>query len=440
MGLGTWLDVMGQEIMKKRRFVGWRIRAGGHKAGINELYPSATIHQYIQPVPTVKSVSKSVNNRRGLMFNSISFSRQPVRSRVSSVLCMLFLAASLSPTVARADDYADVNVLIRAGKLAEALAKADQYLAGKPRDPQMRFIKGVIQTEAGKPADAIGTFTKITEDYPELPEPYNNLAVLYAGQSQFDKARAALEMAIRTNPSYATAHENLGDVYAKLASQAYSKALQLDGNNAGVQPKLALIRTLFTPDAKGQKPAVTAPVTATRPPVIAQAATPAPAAPVSVAKPPVVAQATPPAAPAAVPPVAVKPAPATPATPATPAAPIAASGAAAEKDVEAVVRAWAAAWAAKDMNAYLGSYGKEFATPGGQARKTWEDERRARIVGKTSISVKLENLSVSVNGSKATAKFKQGYSADSLNVSSRKTLDLTKAGDRWVIVKESTGS
>ena len=146
-------------------------------------------------------------------------------SITSAALKAMIVAAMLTVGSAYADDYADVNILVRAGKLAEALAKADQYLAGKPRDPQMRFIKGVIQTESGKPADAIATFTQITQDYPELPEPYNNLAVLYAGQSQFDKARAALEMAIRTNPSYATAHENLGDVYAKLASQAYSKAL-----------------------------------------------------------------------------------------------------------------------------------------------------------------------------------------------------------------------
>src|SRR4051812_10355856 len=92
--------------------------------------------------------------------------------------------ALLGPAAAFADDYSDVNQLMRSGKLAEALTKADQYLAGKPRDPQMRFLKGVIQTEAGRPTDAIGTFTKLTEAYPELPEPYNNLAVLYAGQSQ----------------------------------------------------------------------------------------------------------------------------------------------------------------------------------------------------------------------------------------------------------------
>jgi len=179
------------------------------------------------------------------------FLRQPLLA----ALRLLVLAATLSMSAAYADDYADVNRLVRAGQYPEALAKAEQYLASKPRDPQMRFLKGVIQTETGKTSDAIATFTKITEDYPELPEPYNNLAVIYAGQNQFDKARAALEMAIRTNPNYATAHENLGDVYARLASQSYSKALQLESSNAGLPPKLALIRQLLAPAVKSPKPA-----------------------------------------------------------------------------------------------------------------------------------------------------------------------------------------
>jgi tetratricopeptide (TPR) repeat protein len=342
------------------------------------------------------------------MSKSASLSSNPLLAAVRWLAVAAAFSMALLPA-AHADDYTDVNDLIRSGKLTEALAKADQYLAGKPRDPQMRFLKGVIQTEAGKPSDAISTFTKITQDYPELPEPYNNLAVLFAGQNQFDKARAALEMAIRTNPSYATAHENLGDVYAKLASQAYSKALQLDGGNAGVQPKLALIRTLFSAEPKGQKPAgsntSSGPVTVPPPPA-------APAAP--------------------------RPTPAVPATPA-PAPAAAVSVSAAEKDVEAAVRAWASAWAAKDMAAYLAAYGKDFDTPGNQSRKAWEEERRSRIVGKSRISVKLSNLSVAVKGSKATAKFKQDYSADTLNVSSRKTLDMAKAGERWLIVRESTG-
>ena len=349
------------------------------------------------------------------------------------VFGLVALATVLAAPLAHADDYGDVTQLLRSGKYAEALNKADQYLASKPRDPQMRFIKGVIQTEAGKPADAISTFVKLTEEYPELPEPYNNLAVLYAGQGQYDKARAALEMAIRTNPSYATAHENLGDVYAKLASQAYSKALQLDGSNTAVQPKLALIRDLFAaPGAKGARPATAPAAPAPSPTPTTSAAAkpaasaPAPQAPVATVAPPTKAPAATPATPAA---SATLPAP----------APAAAAPSPAEKDVEAAVTAWAAAWAAKDMSRYLAAYGKDFDPPGEQTRKAWEEERRSRIVGKSKITVKLSDLKIEVNGGKAVARFRQDYHADSVNVSSRKTLDLVKAGDRWVIVKESTG-
>ena len=176
-----------------------------------------------------------------------------------TVLRLLTLVAFCAFSSAYADDYSDVNQLLRAGKLSEAMAKADVYLAVKPRDPQMRFLKGVIQSNSGKPGDAIITFTKLIGDYPELPEPYNNLAVLYAGESQYDKAQAALEMAIRTNPSYAAAHENLGDVYARLASHAYNKALQLDGGNVTVPPKLAVLRKLFNSGDTGPRPAINAP-------------------------------------------------------------------------------------------------------------------------------------------------------------------------------------
>jgi ketosteroid isomerase-like protein len=346
---------------------------------------------------------------------------------ISRTLRLLALSAALcGPAAALADEYGDVSQLLRTGKSSEALAKADQFLAGKPRDPQMRFLKGVILSETGRGAEAITVFTKLTEDYPELPEPYNNLAVLHAGQSQFDKARAALEMAIRTNPSYATAHENLGDVYAKLASQAYSKALQLDAGNTAVQPKLALIRELFAaPDSRPR--AAGASVAAARP----SAAAPAPA--IAAARPPTA-------------PVAATPAPA-PAVVAKAPAPAPAAAAAAQPavgnsalDVEAAVRAWAAAWAAKDVPGYLAAYGREFNPPGKQTRKAWEDERRARILGKSRITVKLSDLSVNLSGNKATAVFRQAYTADTLNVSSRKTLELTKAGDRWLIVREASGA
>jgi tetratricopeptide (TPR) repeat protein len=336
------------------------------------------------------------------------------------------LTAALFAVSVHANDVDEVNQLLKAGKQAQALTKVEQALAAKPRDAQLRFLKGVIQTELGKPQDAIGTFTSLTQEYPELPEPYNNLAVLHASGGQFDKARAALEMAIRTNPSYSTAHENLGDIYANLASQAYSKALQLGGSTTTLQPKLTLIRELFAPGSKGINPAAAKPVAATVPAVAAPAVA-APAATVVTA--PVAKPA--PAIPAV---VATTPAASPSAAPATPAV---ASNA--DKDVEQAVQAWAKAWSSKDMNAYLGAYAKNFATPKNQARSVWEEERRARIVGKSRISVKVSDVVAKTSGNTATVKFRQTYDADALQTSSRKTLELTKVGDRWLIAKESTG-
>lgn len=320
-----------------------------------------------------------------------------VRHLATATACAM--AFFTLPALAQGDEAAEVNRLLRAGQYSEALIKADQALAAKPKDPQLRFLKGVIQTESGKTSDALVTFTKLTEDFPELPEPYNNLAVLYANLSQFDKARAALEMAIRTNPSYATAHENLGDVYAKLASQAYSKALQLDAGNTAVPPKLNLIRNLFNGPAAGSRPAtaVVAPTTAK---------------------------------------AAASPAPAAQAVPAPVAAP---ASSPARNEVQSAIDAWAKAWSSKDVNTYLGAYGPDFSPPNGLNRKAWEAERRSRIEPRKSISVSISDLKVDVNGDKASAQFRQAYNSDSLNVTSRKRLDFVKSGNRWLIVRESTG-
>lgn len=335
----------------------------------------------------------------------VALRRLALSVAVSTALCS-------SLALAQADEYAEVNRLLRAGQMTEAMNKADAFLTSKPRDPQMRFLKGVIQSETGKSSDAIGTFTKLTEDYPELPEPYNNLAVLYASQSQFDKARAALEMAIRTNPSYATAHENLGDVYAKLASQAYSKALQLDSGNAAVPPKLSLIRNLFALDNRGNRPTAAA--------VASAGSTPTPSAVPTT------------------PPVSGTPvAPVQPPLPATATAPAATNATA---DVEAAVQAWAKAWSSKNMSAYLGAYAPNFTPAGGQSRRNWEADRRARIVPRSRIDVDVSDLVVIITGDRATARFRQAYASDNLNVTSRKVLELVRKGNRWLIVRESTGS
>ena len=309
------------------------------------------------------------------------------RRTLPRLLRLLALTALLGAGVVHADDYAEVTQLLKVGKAAQALAKVDQRLAATPRDPQLRFLRGVAQTDSGQQADAIATFTQLTQEYPELPEPYNNLAVLYAGQNQLDKARTALEMAIRTNPAYAVAHENLGDIYAQLASQAYGKALHLDANSAAsLKPKLALIRQMLSADTAAGKQAR-----------VASSPAPAPAL-----------------------------------------APVAATDVPTQA-VVAAVQAWAAAWAAQDLPAYLGSYDPSFDPSGRQTRTAWEKERKARILAKSTINVQVSDIVVAIQGDSATARFRQAYSTDSsASVSSRKTLKLLNRGGRWAIVGETT--
>jgi ketosteroid isomerase-like protein len=245
--------------------------------------------------------------------------RSFVPSRMARVLG---LAALLCCASARADEVADINKLLRAGQLPAALAKVDVALAQHPKDAQLRFIKGMIFSEQGKATEAIAIFQKLSEDFPELPEPYNNLAVLYAGSGQYDKARVALERAIRTNPTYATAHENLGDVYAKLASQSYDKAMQLLDSapqNPPPKSKLAMVRTL-----KGPAGPQLAATPSALPPAAAGAASSAPAnssqAAQAPARPALPAPAPAPIAAAAVTPAATRPPASAPVTAQPPAA------------------------------------------------------------------------------------------------------------------------
>jgi len=175
---------------------------------------------------------------------------------VAALLAALAIAVG-EPVGAQLDDLREARAALRAGNPAGALAAVDKHLAAKPQDADGRFLRGVILTELARPDEAFQVFLVLTQDYPELPEPYNNVAVLYASRGEYERARANLEMAIRAKPDYATAYENLGDVYARLSSQAYEKAAQFDARNRNAAAKLALARELvgFAPQKKPGAPA-----------------------------------------------------------------------------------------------------------------------------------------------------------------------------------------
>jgi len=146
--------------------------------------------------------------------------RVGVRSLRGGLLSLLALSAGL----AWADIYQEVNDKISSSQWAAAQTLIDQQLKKQPADPQIRLLQSQMQTAQGQTALAIDTLQALTQEFPELPEPYNNLAVLLAGQQRLDDALAALKLAVRARPDYSVALENLGDLYMALARQSYRQA------------------------------------------------------------------------------------------------------------------------------------------------------------------------------------------------------------------------
>ena len=153
---------------------------------------------------------------------------QGFRGTLRGVLRAALLSLmTLASCIAMADVYTEVNDKISSGQWSAAQTLIERQLQKQPADPQIRLMQSQMQTAQGQTAQAIETLQALTQEFPELPEPYNNLAVLYAGQQRFDEAASALVLAIRARPNYSLALENLGDVHIAQARQSYLKAQSL---------------------------------------------------------------------------------------------------------------------------------------------------------------------------------------------------------------------
>ncbi len=318
-------------------------------------------------------------------------------TRIAAVAAALVFA----PAVLAAGVSSQAQSMIEQGQPAEALKLLDSHIDKNPQDAEARFVRGLALVKLDRSKDAIRVFADLTRDYPQLPEPFNNLAVLYAAEGDYEKARDALEAALATHPSYATAHENLGDIYAALAGAAYNRALMLDESNQVVRRKLALVNELDenAPTVPAAKPA-------------------APAA----------------AAPAA--PAAVAPAAAAPAT-----APAAAAtseiDSATRTAVQSVAEAWASAWSSKDLAGYFAAYAETFTPEGGVARAAWETQRRDRISAPKRIKVSLSEFKITPKSpGNLTLSFRQAYESDNFADSVVKLLDMTNTAGGWKIARE----
>jgi tetratricopeptide (TPR) repeat protein len=298
------------------------------------------------------------------------------------VLCVAWLMLA-APAFAASPAVDDAQAFIAKGQFEQALARLDSHLRSAPQDAEARFTRGLVLVRLNRNDDAAKAFTDLTRDYPQLPEPYNNLAVIYAQQGDYDKARDALEAALATHPSYPVAHENLGDIYAALAAAAYGRALSLDQNNSAVKAKLSLINQLDSLADSGAAVAARS--------VTAEVATPPPAAGVNVNP----------------------------------------------ESIGQVVQGWAAAWSSQDVDKYLSFYAPDFAPEGGSSRQAWEAQRRARIAKPRQIKVTVSELKVEpLAADRVQVAFVQDYTSDVLTNRATKVLELAQVQGQWRIRRE----
>lgn len=143
-----------------------------------------------------------------------------------------------------------IEKLIKERKYPEAIKAIDAALVKTPRNVQLRFIKARLQVELGNLNAARATWIEITQQFPELPEPYNNLAALAANQGQWIEARDYLELALKLRPDYVLAQANLADVYLRLADRYYSSASKLQPNQREYSQRAKAIGAILNPAPK----------------------------------------------------------------------------------------------------------------------------------------------------------------------------------------------
>ena len=345
------------------------------------------------------------------------------------LVLIVVLALQMSPAVMAEMDLKQIQALVTDGKLDQALTETDAILTKGANNIQALFLKGLILTKLNKLSEAEAVFLQLINNNPELPEPYNNLAVIYASQGQYEKAKEALTKAINTHPSYATAHENLGDIYAKMASQAYNQALELDSSNDAAREKLSLINELFSaPVSKTKIEETPTAVAAVTPPPVSEEKTEEKA-------PETVAVAPPAPTPPSPPPVQEQPpAPEIQPVPEVPPAPD-------ENQIKQAiidnVNNWAGAWSRKDVDAYLSFYAPDYTPSRDMSRKAWVAQRKLRLSEPAFIKIGVSNINIVMHGDEhVQATFLQNYQSDTFSDSVTKTLLFRNLNGQWLIVQE----
>jgi len=286
-----------------------------------------------------------------------------------------------------------INKLIEDKNYEQAQIEINTLLKSDSDNPQLLFINGVLLSESNKVNEAIKAFENLTKTHPNLPEPYNNLAVLYAQQGDFQKAKHALEQSIKTHPSYATAHINLGDLYTRMASESYNQALQIDGSNKSAKTKLSLIKKLFNfqPIRKNIE-------------IKKKANNESEVAKIEEPDSKNIIEKT--------------------------------SNNISLAEVESFIDAWKTSWEQQNFDSYINCYSLRFKNNNGQNFEQWKIYRKPRVTNKDKIEIKLTNVKITEIDNGFEVSFIQEYKSGNIDSRTNKKLIIETNENQIKIINE----
>jgi tetratricopeptide (TPR) repeat protein len=299
--------------------------------------------------------------------------------------CIFLFSPFLSHAQSDQSIIEEIKVLLKNGRYDDAETLTNQSIENNLNNPELLFYRGIIETNQGEKNQAIDTFRDLTERFPQLPEPFNNLAVLYAEKGQFRLAKEILEQAIKTNPSYLTAHINLGDIFTKMASEAYNKALEIDKSNNIAITKLSMITQLFNYNPNTKNTIMGSIIEKEEEGKTIQL-----------------------------------------------------SKKELKRNILSLIENWKTAWENKNMKNYLKSYSSNFIYPNNMSRTQWEKYRTNRIIPKKIINIEITNIKIKFKKEKIKVTFTQNYKSGKLNQTSNKSLTFIEEDGQWFIFEETS--
>ena len=303
---------------------------------------------------------------------------------MKKIIIILLLLPSL--VVANTKNDMDSILLLISEKPFIALEKIKKRLRQTPDEPRLLFYKGVTEAKLNQIDNAIKTYNDLINKYPNLPEPYNNLAVIYAERQELDLAKDTLEKAIKTNSSYSVAHVNLGDIYTRMATNAYNMAFEIDKDNKIARNKLKLITELFNYKPNTNEKSI----------IVEELDAKI---------------------------IKIEPR----------------NKSVDKKKIIEKIAAWKTAWEAKDLDSYFDSYSENFKYPNQMSQEQWEKYRRDRIMNKKEITINISNIKTKFKKDIVHAIFYQDYKSTGYQQKSKKTLIFEFQANDWKIIEEFSG-